>query len=227
MRKVPFVADRVEDSLVLGTHVPRSRNMASKGLRHIIRGHRNQGFTIIELLMVVTIVVLLATLAVPKVFNAIVQSKQTRVERDLRSIQSALEQHYVDLGYYPIRLGELIKNGYLRDTTDFRSPVSKQWYFYAVDNNQTGAKPKAYALGNPGKPPGDDGKLHRGEALPRGRNPYTFRAWGWYIYDDFGLTLYANNDIDILPDPETPISLADYRFGCRTNSQITCDLWTN
>lgn len=75
---------------------------------------RERGFTLVELLVAVAIAALLLAIAVPKVMAASNRSKEAAVERDLKNIHDALEGHYTDLGYYPNKLGDLVKWGYLK-----------------------------------------------------------------------------------------------------------------
>lgn len=191
-----------------------------------IRG-REHGFTLVELLAVVGLLALLSVFAAPKALSAFNKGAEAGVAADLRIIQDALERHYTDLGYYPNKLGDLIKRGYLRSSARLKSPVSRKWYFYAIDDNRTGWRAQAFALGDPGKEDVRDFQLRRGGPLPRGRNPFTQRAWAWYTYNSYGLLLFAENDQDSLPVAETPRTLATYRYACRTNAPVTCDLRTN
>lgn len=193
----------------------------------MMRSRDARGFTLVELLGVLSLISLLFLLATPAAIGAFRHSAEVQVERNLNTIRDALERHYLDLGYYPIRLGELERVGYLKSRAPFRSPVSRQWYFYAVDDNRTGAHPQNYALGDSENPPGPDFRLHRGGSLPKGRQPYTQRAWAWFVYNSYGLTLYETDDLTVLPDPETPLSLAAYRTSCMLGTTRQCDLTTN
>ncbi len=56
------------------------------------------GFTLIELLIVVAIIGILAAIAVPNFMNAQIRAKVSRVNADLRSIQTAIEMYTVDNG---------------------------------------------------------------------------------------------------------------------------------
>ena len=66
-------------------------------------------FTIIELLIVVTIIGLLAMIVVMNLNKTRVQSRDARRTSDIKTIQSALELYYSDNGSYPINTkGECI-----------------------------------------------------------------------------------------------------------------------
>ena len=78
------------------------------------RWTEQQGFTIIELMIVVTIVGILATLAVPSYHTAVVKAKEGALRQDLFSIRDVIDQHRADKGKYPETLIALVSAGYLR-----------------------------------------------------------------------------------------------------------------
>ncbi len=59
-------------------------------------------FTLVELLVVITLVAILAAIAVPNFLEFQIQSKIARVESDLRRLESAFEAYQLDHGAYPI-----------------------------------------------------------------------------------------------------------------------------
>lgn len=58
-------------------------------------------FTLIELLIVVAIIAILASIAVPNFLEAQVRSKVSRAAADVRSLATALEAYHVDYNNYP------------------------------------------------------------------------------------------------------------------------------
>ncbi len=79
---------------------------------HRERGSR--GFTLIELMMVVSIVGILATLAVPSYQTAVRKAKEAVLRQDLFTLRDLLDQHRADQGKYPASLEALVSAGYLR-----------------------------------------------------------------------------------------------------------------
>ncbi len=67
-----------------------------------------EGFTLIEILLVVVIIGILAAVAVPKFSGRIGQSKVSACKSSLTSISLALDMYEVDHGSYPSSLNELI-----------------------------------------------------------------------------------------------------------------------
>jgi prepilin-type N-terminal cleavage/methylation domain-containing protein len=197
---------------------------------------REQGFTLIELVMVIAMIALLTAMAAPRMHAAIVRSRVAQVEKDLQGIQSALDRHYLDHSFYPIKLNDLVTRGYLRPTS-FRSSLSGHRFFYAVDDNREDGFAHAYALG---APPRNAYKeeyrtLYReNREIPEGRNP-TLKARAWLRWeikpgdvDWLRLLLKYENDATTIENQEDlPDSLSQYRFSCRPTSSTPCNLLTN
>lgn len=69
------------------------------------------GFTLVELLVVISIIGILSTLAVVSLNTARSKSRDARRLSDIRQMQTALEFYYNETGYYPNALGSQIKYG--------------------------------------------------------------------------------------------------------------------
>ena len=69
---------------------------------HVMRNRRSDSaFTLIELLIVVAIIAILASIAVPNLLEAQTRSKVSRVKADLRTVATALEAYHGDYNVYP------------------------------------------------------------------------------------------------------------------------------
>ena len=75
---------------------------------------RQSGFTLIELIVVVAIIGILATIAVPAMRTAPMRAKESALREDLFTLRSCLDQFHADRGRYPTTLDELVSMGYLR-----------------------------------------------------------------------------------------------------------------
>ncbi|MFZ1673105.1 MAG: prepilin-type N-terminal cleavage/methylation domain-containing protein, partial [Nitrospira sp.] len=74
----------------------------------------NRGFTLVELMMVVTIVGILATLAIPSFQRSVIKAREGTLKYDLATMRDVLDQYRADKGAYPSALGELVQVGYLK-----------------------------------------------------------------------------------------------------------------
>ena len=93
------------------------------------------GFTFVEMLIVVSIIGILATIALPSFQTAVTKAKEATLKENLFVLRDVIDQHYADQEKYPATLDELVEKRYLR-----RVPVdpitrrSDSWTFeYATD----------------------------------------------------------------------------------------------
>ena len=63
--------------------------------------NKQQGFTLIEVLVVITILTILAALIVPRIMDRPDQARVTAAVNDIRAIESALNLYRLDNGVYP------------------------------------------------------------------------------------------------------------------------------
>ena len=75
---------------------------------------RRRGFTLLELLLVMLLLALLASLAVPVVTQSIVRARESALRADLQALRKAIDDFHADNGAYPKELDELVKKRYLR-----------------------------------------------------------------------------------------------------------------
>lgn len=75
---------------------------------------KNKGFTLVELLVVLSILALLLTLAVPKYFTSIEKAKDATLKQDLNTLRESLDKYYADNGKYPNTLEDLVEHKYIR-----------------------------------------------------------------------------------------------------------------
>ena len=62
---------------------------------------KGKGFTLIELMVVIAIILILALIAIPAYRNMQIRAKRSRAMADLKTIATALEAFYTDWGKYP------------------------------------------------------------------------------------------------------------------------------
>ena len=72
------------------------------------------GFTIIELMVVMSLIVTLSTIAIVQYRHSVMYSKEAILKEDLFRMKEAIDQYYADKNQYPPTLDDLVSAGYLR-----------------------------------------------------------------------------------------------------------------
>lgn len=78
-----------------------------------IRGN-DAGFTLLELIVVMSIIAILATLAVPRFAAAIRSAREATLREDLHVMRAAIDSYTMDKQKAPQSLDDLVQSGYLR-----------------------------------------------------------------------------------------------------------------
>lgn len=132
----------------------RMRQSVREALRFITplpipaqRQHSQAGFTLIEIMVVIAIIGILATLIVPKIMGRPDEARVTAAKHDLATMSQALKLYRLDIGRYPTTeqgLNALVE----RPTSE---PVPQNWkaggYLDRLPNDPWG---KPYQYTNPG-----------------------------------------------------------------------------
>ena len=66
---------------------------------------KRKGFTLIELMIVIAIIIILAAIAIPNYLRMTERARRSRVVGDFTSVATALEAYSVDWGHYPLTAG--------------------------------------------------------------------------------------------------------------------------
>lgn len=75
---------------------------------------RSNGFTLVELLVVLAIVALLLSIAAPRYFGSVDRSREAVLKENLFLMRDAIDQYHADKGRYPPSLEALVAEKYLR-----------------------------------------------------------------------------------------------------------------
>jgi general secretion pathway protein G len=120
-------------------------NSMSGRLRHSSR-HRalSRGFTLLELMIVISIIMILMAVAVPVYNQSIVQARESTLRSNLSTLRNVISQYTLDKQKAPQSLDDLVTAGYLRQVP--LDPMTRQpnWevvqedVLLAVDQNDPG-----------------------------------------------------------------------------------------
>jgi general secretion pathway protein G len=75
---------------------------------------RDAGFTLIEILIVITLIFVLAGMALIQYQNSVRSAKEAVLKEDLFRLREAIDQFYADKNKYPASLDELVTEKYIR-----------------------------------------------------------------------------------------------------------------
>lgn len=74
-----------------------------------------RGFTMIEMLIVMTLVVILGSMGLVQYRNSVTRAEEAVLKENLFRMRDAIDQFYADKNKYPNDLGELVSEGYIRE----------------------------------------------------------------------------------------------------------------
>jgi general secretion pathway protein G len=73
-----------------------------------------KGFTLIELIVVVAIIGILVTMAMPVYKDSVRRAREAVLREDLYILRDSIDQFYTDKGHYPEDLGALVAENYIK-----------------------------------------------------------------------------------------------------------------
>jgi general secretion pathway protein G len=73
-----------------------------------------KGFTLVELMVVLTVIALLLSVVVPNYVGRVRRAEEAVLQENLALMRDALDKHYADAGKYPGSLEDLVAKRYLR-----------------------------------------------------------------------------------------------------------------
>lgn len=79
----------------------------------IANKYPNKGFTLVELLLVLFLIALLASLVMPVATRSIDQAKESALKEDLHVLRKAIDSYYANTGKYPQSLTQLVEKRYI------------------------------------------------------------------------------------------------------------------
>ena len=113
------------------------------------------GFTLVELMVVLTIIALLLSVVVPDYIGRVRRAEEAVLQENLNLMRDALDKHFADAGRYPGALEDLVSKRYLRAIP--KDPFTQQstWVTVAPLDPQKGG---VYDIHSSAKGTGSNGK---------------------------------------------------------------------
>ena len=85
---------------------------------------RQRGFTLLELMIVITVIIILAAIALPQYQKTILATREAVLRDDLFRMRSLLDQYAADKQKLPQSLDDLVAGGYMRELP--KDPITGQ-----------------------------------------------------------------------------------------------------
>jgi general secretion pathway protein G len=83
-------------------------------MRRVYTKRRIRGFTLIEMMIVVSLVLILISIALPNYNRAILRSKEGVLKQDLFTLRQVIDQYTLDKKKAPQSLDDIVTAGYLK-----------------------------------------------------------------------------------------------------------------
>ena len=93
-----------------------------------------RGFTLLELIVVVAMIGILASIAMPSLKDVPRRARESVLKSDLWAFRDVIDQYHADKGYYPPSLEELVTAGYLRAIP--RDPMTRSVETWVVEYDE-------------------------------------------------------------------------------------------
>jgi general secretion pathway protein G len=104
------------------------------GFRRLATGRR--GFTFVEMMVVITIIVILITIAIPIYQKSIIRSREAVLMNNLSTLRTVIDNYTYDKEKAPQSLNDLVSEGYLKKVPLDPIANTDQWKTVMEDATQ-------------------------------------------------------------------------------------------
>ena len=113
--------------------------------------HARAGFTLIEMLVVLSVIALLLSLVAPSYISHVGRAQELTLKQNLKTVRAAIDQFHADRGRDPTDLPELVSAHYLRELpVDPLTDRSDTWVPVVVDSGMHDLHSGALGKGSDG-----------------------------------------------------------------------------
>lgn len=108
------------------------------------RKTQNQGFTLIEMMIVLSIMLILVAIAIPAYNQSVLRARESVLRQDLFQLRSLISQYTLDKQKAPQALEDLVTAGYLKQLPKDPMTGAADWeavqedYTLSVEQQDTG-----------------------------------------------------------------------------------------
>jgi general secretion pathway protein G len=92
------------------------------------------GFTLLELMIVISIIIILVSVALPQFQKTIMHARETVLKDDLHKMREMIDQYAADKGKLPQSLDDLVTSGYMRELPKDPITDNKDWVIATGDD---------------------------------------------------------------------------------------------
>src|SRR5713101_4208116 len=100
-----------------------------------IGNRRDRGFTLIELMIVISLILILVSISIPAYNQSILRAKESVLKQDLFQLRSLISQYTLDKQKAPQSLDDLVQAGYIKQIP--MDPMTAKSDTWTVDQEDT------------------------------------------------------------------------------------------